>query len=214
MLREKYAAITADKVGRTSVSENAILLELDRAMGTQQRQPGAAAAAASTSQARLSPVQKVEREALKLLIQAPDLTADRMQELTPEHFTTPTYQKVFEVVRQSASAGTPTSQLVGAASDRGEQVQKLLAALAVEPPRSEGLPGPEFVAQVFLRLDEFALSRRIDDLRKELERLNPLKAQEQYELLFERLVDLEGARRRVRVAAEAGAIPAELPRSR
>jgi DNA primase len=206
VLQEKYAAITADRVGRTTVSENAVLLELQRIVGPR-------VAPEVGAPARVSPSQKVEREALKLLVQAPELVTDRLQDLTPEHFSTPTYQKVFEIVRQTAPNGLGPASLVASAAERGEHVQKLLAALAVEPPESEGPPRPEYAAQIFLRLEEFALSRRIDGVRKELERLNPLKAQDDYDSLFGRLVDLEGERRRVRVAAEAGEVEAELPRS-
>jgi hypothetical protein len=56
---------------------------------------------------------------------------------------------------------------------------------------------------VFLRLEEFSLKRRADAIRKELERVNPLKAPDEHERMFEQLVELEGARRRLRVAAEA-----------
>ena len=120
---------------------------------------------------------------------------------------------MFEIIRATAAEGLGPAALVASAAERGEHVQKLLAALAVEPSESEGSPSLEFAAQVFLRLEEFSLSRRIDGVRKELERLNPLKAQDDYDSLFGRLVDLEGARRRVRVAAEAGQVEAELPRS-
>jgi len=208
VLREKYAAMTADKVGRTTLSENAVLLELDRAApGRVQSDVGA--------HSRMSPPQKVEREALKLLVQAPELTAHRIAGLTPEHFSTPTYQKVFELVRQAAGQplGVDAGLLVGLAGERGAEVQKLLAALAVEPLESEGPAAGEYAGQVFLRLEEFALSRRIDGLRRELERLNPLKAESDYEVMFQRLVDLEGARRRVRVAAETGGAAVEMPQS-
>ena len=56
-------------------------------------------------------------------------------------------------------------------------------------------------------------------MRKQLERLNPLKDQSDYDGLFEQLVALEGARRRVRVAAEElepevadTAVPFRIPR--
>ena len=76
------------------------------------------------------------------------------------------------------------------------------AAAGWRPPAIGGEPTADYAEQVFLRLEEFALSRRIDVMRKQLERLNPLKDQTDYDALFEQLVALEGARRRVRVAAE------------
>jgi DNA primase len=87
------------------------------------------------------------------------------------------------------------------AQDRGDQLHKLMAALVYEP--TEGEPTRDYVDRVFLRLREFALSRQIEDTRKQLERLNPLRAQQEYDQMFEQLVALEGARRRVRAEAEA-----------
>jgi DNA primase len=202
VLRERYAALTADRIGRTGLSERAVLRELEMAMSgveaPQIREP-----------TRGSPAQKVEREALKLLVQAPELSTPRLPELTPEHFTTPTYQKAFELIRDAAVVQAGAASLMAGAQDRGEQVQKLVAALSVEPPESEGPPTAEYAAQIFLRLEEFSLSRRIDGVRRQLERLNPLKAEDDYDSLFERLVDLEGARRRVRVAAESREVVAD-----
>jgi DNA primase len=58
------------------------------------------------------------------------------------------------------------------------------------------------VEAVFLRLDEFGIRRQAEDLRKELQPLNPLKDRETYDALFKRLVAMEGERRRLREEAE------------
>jgi len=87
---------------------------------------------------------------------------------------------------------------------RGEQIGKLLAALAVEPITTVGDVTSEYVDQVFLRLEEFALKRQAEDIRKRLERLNPLKASEEYDVLYEQFVRLEGARRRLRGTGPEG----------
>ena len=73
-----------------------------------------------------------------------------------------------------------------------------LAALATEP--LEGDPTREYAERVALRLKEFELKRRIDHVRKDLERLNPIDDQPQYDTMFVELSKLEGARRRVRPA--------------
>jgi hypothetical protein len=51
-------------------------------------------------------------------------------------------------------------------------------------------------------LKEFDLKRRIDSVRKVLERLNPIENPQEYEPMFVELSRLEGARRRVREQAE------------
>ena len=198
--------ITADKVGRTTVSETAVLLEL------QRLRPGERSSGSEEDKGarRVPPWQRVEREALKLLIQAPRLCADRMLELGPDRFATPGYRAAFELIREGSARALGPSALVAMAHDRsrGEQLGKLLAALAVEPPQTVGEVAGPFVDQVFLRLEEFSLKRQADEIKRQLERLNPLKASEEYDELYERFVKLEGARRRIRAASEAvGSIP-------
>jgi DNA primase len=149
------------------------------------------------------PSQTVEREALKLLMQAPELCADRLPQLTPDHFATAGHRSAFELIRSGAGAGA--AALVGMAQEgtRGEQIGKLVAALAVEPLTTVGDASAEYANQVFLRLEEFALKRQAEEIRKRLERLNPLKASDEYDALYEQFVRLEGARRRVRAEAES-----------
>jgi len=201
VLREKYAVLTADKIGRTTVSENAVLLELQRA-----EEPADGSARQSV---RLSPQQKVEREALKLLLQAPELCSRRLPLLDAQEFMTPGYRRVFELIRQTGGAGESVSGLVGAALEgsRGEQTSKLIATLAVEPLETLGDPNNEYVERVFIRLEEFALTRRADEIRGRLERLNPLTAADEHRSLFEEFAGVEGARMRLREAYEAGGSP-------
>jgi len=154
----------------------------------------------------------VEREALKLLVQAPELCAGRMAELGPERFATPSYRAAFELISEASRSGQAPSPsaLVAMAQDRarGEQLGKLLAALAVEAPQTVGEVGGPFVDQVVLRLEEVSLKRQADEIKRQLERLNPLKASKEYDELYERFVKLEGARRRIRAASEAvGSVP-------
>ena len=60
----------------------------------------------------------------------------------------------------------------------------------------------EHAERIALRLKEFELKRRIDHVRNDLERLNPIDDQPQYDTMFVELSKLEGARRRVREQAE------------
>jgi DNA primase len=177
--RQEYARVLADAVG---VKVNEVLLDMERMAGAAGAGRG----------------QPAERAALKLLIQAPELCDPAAADIDAGRFATPAYQKVFDLVREA-----PPAALVSRAQERGETIQKLVAGLSVEALASGGEPTADYAHHVFLRLEEFELSRKIDVARKELERLNPLKAQAEYDSLFEQLVALEGARRRIRVAAEA-----------
>jgi DNA primase len=186
VLRERYAAVLADKVG---VSVNAVLLELDRSPDT----PGPAEVVAP---GRSSPAQRVEREALKLMVQAPELTSSMFDRMTVDHFTMATHQEAFELLRESR--GSPSSSIIGLAQERGERLSKLIARLAVDPLENVGDATEDYVRQVGLRLEEFLLDRRVNEARKQLERLNPLKAEEEYDRLSTDFAQLVGALRRIR----------------
>ncbi|MGH2572688.1 MAG: DNA primase [Actinomycetota bacterium] len=202
--RQEYARLLA---GRVSEPEISVMLELE------QMQSALAPRSAQTDGAhrsRLPPHQKVEREALKLLIQTPSLSGSKLPGLRVEHFAMPQHRTAFALLTQAAPApnGLETlapSDLVAMAQEhaRGDQIGKLIAALAVEPAETVGAVSQEYVDQVFLRLEEFCLKREADDIRKRLQRLNPLSASDEYDELYERFVKLEGARRRIRAAAEA-----------
>lgn len=206
--RQEYARMLAGKVGEPEIS---VMLELEQLFSPPTPTPSRQEATAARG--RVPPHQKVEREALKLLIQAPDLCRSRLAGVTAEHFAMPQHRTAFELVREmsadraTASAGDrhPAAALVSMAHERarGEQIGKLLAALAVEPAETLGDITPEYVEHIFLRLEEFALKREAEEIRGRLQRLNPLKASEEYDQLYERFVKLEGARRRIRAAAEA-----------
>jgi DNA primase len=200
--RQEYARLLAGKVG---VGESAVLLELDRFV---RAGPGGDAVRPREA-SRVPPGQKVEREALKLLIQSPELCAARIGSLQDDHFPTPGYRKAFDLIRRTPGPREESASglVARAQEERGEQLGNLVAALAVEPLEAGATPTGEYAEKVFLRLEEFSLSRRIDAMRKQLERLNPVTASSEYDPLFEQLVSLEGARRRVRMAAEAVVAP-------
>ena len=199
--RQEYAPLLAEGVG---VSVGSVLLEIERASAPGTGGPAPVAA-------RMPPAQKVEREALKLMVQAPEVCAPRLDGLGTDRFSTPGYRRAFELIldnRADLEAPDAARSLVAAAQERGEPLGRLLAALAVEPPETGVDSLHEYAERVFLRLDEFHLSRQIDAMRKQLERLNPMKVPGDYNAMFERLVGLEGARRRVRMAAESLRSPA------
>jgi DNA primase len=198
--RDEYARILAGAVGEP---ENAVLLQLDRMLRDSPE-----ATPARGGRGRISPAEEVEVEALKLLVQRPDLCTGRFASLGSDSFTKPTHRKVFEMIAEAwgkSSTEAGVSTLVSMAHERpgGDVLGRLLAALAVDPPKAGVEPDHEYAERIFLRLEEFSLKRRADVVRKELERLNPLKSRGDHEALFEQLLTLEGARRRARTAAEA-----------
>jgi DNA primase len=205
--QREYAGVLADRVG---VNVNEVLLDLDRLSRPDAANTGREAHPHVT---RVPKHQRVEREALKLMVQAPELCAETAADLRGEHFATPAYRKMFELIREAeAGPAAPGQESRGprssadlvarAQQDRGEQTGKLLAALAVEPLETEAGIAPDYPRQVFLRLDELVLKRKADEIRKLLQKVNPVKEPDQHRAMFEELIRLDAAARRARQAAE------------
>lgn len=201
--RANYARLVADRAGER---ESAVLEELRR-IAPGRGAPGRAAPAVSGRSAltRRSPAQKVEREAMKLIVQDPASSAGELDRVQADWFVTPGLRAAFELVRElRASGGRPVTAagLVAEAAERGGQLAKLMAALAVEPPEFEEDAGPGYARALFLRLEELAVVRRIDDLRHRLEAINPKVSPDAHSEMFQELIELESSRRRLRDAAE------------
>ena len=207
MLRAHYAGLLAQRAG---VAGRHVLEQLDRMVADRGAGPRARAGATANGMKattgresgagpRRSPRDRVEREALRLLIQAPLVCPVSALDLDPERFAAPSNRRVIDFLRDVAAdlSGGAAAAIVGRAQDRGEQMGRLVAALAVEATEADGDPTPEYAAAVFARLEEFHLGRQIDDLRTRLERLNPQKEAVAFEELFGRMVELLGRRRRL-----------------
>ncbi len=69
-------------------------------------------------------------------------------------------------------------------------------ALAVEPPRSSGVPSPSYVAANVFRLQELTAARGIADLKSRLQRTDP--EAEEHNRMFSELMRLENKRRALR----------------
>lgn len=197
--RDEYARLIAYKTREPERSVRQMLEQM-----TEGR--SGPATAGRRDGGRAAPDEDVEREILKLLIQAPALCAEWVLKVDSSRFSKATHRKAFELIVDSLQPnGYPAaaSELVSKAQERGgEPVARLVAAISVEPLKSPGDPTGDYVERLFLRLEEFSLKRQADVIRKQLERVNPLKMPADHESLFEELIALESARRKIRTAAE------------
>jgi DNA primase len=207
--REEYARVLAGKLGEP---ERSVMLQLERTLNEGRTEGTAGERRPSpptpvTRGTRLPPDEEVEREVLKLLLQAPNLCREWSDRITPDFFEKPTHRKAFELIAGSNGASHPNgsmSELLARAHEHGgEQLSRVVAAVAMEPPKSGGEPTRDYVERMMLRLEEFSLKRRADVVRKQLQKMNPVKSPDEYDRLFIDLAALEGARRRAREAAEA-----------
>jgi DNA primase len=193
VLRDRYTGVLADLA---DVTDTVVKRELERGgAGTQERR-GAQQAVTPKGEVR-SATRDVEKEALKVLAQIPDIATQVVEHIGPEHFSTERLRTAWELLR--ASAG----DAAGAASRATERgVPELLAEVAVEPLRGE--PTRRYVEQVAARLEELTLKRQMDTLRKRLERLNPVTDASDFDPLFTQLTDLTSRYRSAKARAGEG----------
>ena len=150
----------------------------------------------------------VEREALKLALQAPALAGPLFDAVGPVAYADPVHRTVREAV---AEAGGVCAGVAGAvwiervrdaATDLGAKA--MVSELAVEPLRVDGEPDPRYVDITLARLQRPAVERRIGELKSRLQRLNPVNAKDAYMSLAGELFSLEQQARALRERAAGG----------
>jgi hypothetical protein len=176
------------------VDESSVMLKLGPAPGA--RQPSRARRNAVSAPSGRSPVQdRVEREMLKLIARDADTYRTYANQLEEEHFQSEANRALL-----AALLACGGDLRAASASDQDEAMSNKLTQLALEP--VEGEPGLAYAAGVFARLKELSLQLRSDDLRRELQKLNPT-TDPGYEEMFGRLIAMDGELRRLREAAAA-----------
>jgi DNA primase len=177
--RSEYGHLLADLTG---VSEDSVRTALERRLGGHPEQ-------VAKTLRRLSARDRVEREMLRLLVRDRALFDEYAPQLSDDHVRTPAGRAALEGLREHSGdvgvlAGSDDPKVASAAS-----------ALAVEP--IEGEPTREYASHVFLRLQEFVLKAKSDELRIRLQKLNP-QTEAGYDELFHELVAVDGDLRRIR----------------
>jgi DNA primase len=143
----------------------------------------------------------VEREALKLAMQHPDLVGDRLDGVDAAAFWHPAYIALARAVAGaggcvSAASGPAWVEAVRGAAE-SEVVRSLAAELAVEPLLVAGAPTARYAAEQVAGVEEREVERRIADLRSRLQRTDAGAAEAQTAVLAE-IVGLEQRRRALR----------------
>jgi len=139
-----------------------------------------------------------EREALKAVVQHPQLVPDPPG-LDAGDFHHPWLRAVWEAVAavplpDSADAGW----LEGVQERAGEQARHVIARLVVEPLASAGEPDARLVSALLAHLQELTAARRIETVKSRLQRTNPVDQATDYNRMFGELVALEQHRRQLR----------------
>ncbi|HEU0102004.1 MAG TPA: DNA primase [Mycobacteriales bacterium] len=199
-LRPEYARRLSGWLGMDAETVLSRVAELTgetrapRQRGPAARRPADAAALA------------VEREALKLAVQVPVLVAPLFDAIDGQAWTDEPLRAVRELIgKVGGTSGTAGGESWVAALREAadeEPLRTLVTVLAVEPLHSDLEPDSRYAGAVLSRLQEFALSRRMAELKPQLQRINPAEEPERYGRAFAELVQLEQS---VRALRERGA---------
>lgn len=204
-LRDEYARRLAGWLG----------MEVEPVLERVRRGGGPAAAQREASQPRRrdaapapdprDPRLVVEREVAKLVVQRPALAGPLFDGLGEECFTSAAYAAIRAAVGKAGgaarSAGGPEWVARLADSAETDSVRELVTELAVEPLQAVDEADPRYADALLVRLEEMALTRRIEELKPRLQRLNPVDNAEEYNRMFGELIELERQKKGLRAKA-------------
>jgi len=152
-------------------------------------------------------VASVEREALKVALQAPQLAGTWVDALETEGFRSPAYIAVHRaiVAAGGAAAGLEDRAWLDAvlAACPDDAVRAVVHELAVEPSPIDEMD-TRYAQSVVARLLEIDASRRITDLKARLQRIEPASEPDTYQALFADVLALEQYRRGLREQVAGG----------
>jgi DNA primase len=195
-LRDEYARRLAGWVG--APDELAILDRVRKIARPSGSERPAQAAKNSRPDPR-DPALAVEREALKLAVQRPELVGAPFDDLDASAFTAAAYGDVREAIAKAG--GTSTARggeaWVGAVleASRDDLTRQLVTELVVEPVLLSVEPDARYGAAQLARLRIRALDGQIAEVKSRLQRVNPVERQTEYNRLFGELIGLEARRR-------------------
>ena len=175
--------------GWIRVDPDIIFVELEKTMrtGTTSRSSTGTILRRASGQVRL------EREALRLALQQQRVVKARMEDVSTDFFSVPAHRTIWAALLK----GTDPALLAETLED--DDARRIATQLAVEPVPLDGDIDDEAVERlaiaVFSRLKEFVLSREIEQLTPQLQRLNPVENPKEHDELFARLLELQRQKR-------------------
>ncbi len=185
-LRPEYARLVAGWLGlEVDIVTSAIKKSTTRSVPSQNLEP------AVQSEVNLrDPILMMEREVLKIKLQHPELAKDWAL-LEKNAFTYWAYHQLRTQLDQMPELNI--QKLLE--TSESEDIRALITELTVEPIRTDREISERYIAAIFARLREVALSRSIAEIKSTLQRLNPTENEAQYNETFGALVAMEAERR-------------------
>jgi DNA primase len=155
-----------------------------------------------------APLTIVEREALKLALQSPVLAGPMFDAITAADYAHPVHVAVRLAITEAGGLAAATAGAVWVEKVREActdlSAAALVSELAVEPMRLDGDLDPRYVAVTLARLQLASVSRRLQELKSRVQRLNPIKHKDEYLALAGELFSLEQHARALREQAVGG----------
>jgi DNA primase len=142
------------------------------------------------------PVLLLEREVLKVKLQAPEMLKN-WNEIEPNAFS----YWLYHALRQLLDANPDADTAALLAKAEIDDLKVLITELTVEPIRMDGELSNKYVVSVVAHLREVAITRSIADLKSRLQRLNPEENADEYNQSFAAIVAMEAAKRAQKVIA-------------
>ena len=202
-LRPEYERLLSGWLAMEVSAVSKAVFAAGRSQPRQEQRPVTPAMAGAESAAprlpRPDPRDKVaaaEREALKVVLQVPQLAGSWIDSLEPASFTAPAYRAGFDAVAKAGGAAAGLTDrawieaVLSAAPDDG--VRRVVLELAVEPLPKES-PDERYAAAVIARVLEVDAVRQIADVKASLAQTPPTDPS--YQQLFKDLLSLEAYRR-------------------
>lgn len=144
--------------------------------------------------------QAVQREVLKLALQAPELVAPAFDHYEADEFTAPAYAAVRAAIAAAGGvscdlAPTPNwvAEVRAAAPD--DTIRHMVTELAVESLHRTAEPDRAYADGNLVRLRVFSAERRIADAKSRLLRIDPVRDVDAYALVWQELTTLETYKR-------------------
>jgi DNA primase len=175
--------------GWIGVDPSIVFVELEKVMTTGFT----SRSATGTILRRASGQVRREQDALRLALQQQRVVKARMEEVSTDFFSVPEHKVIWSALLK----GTDPALLPETLED--EHARNIATQLAVEPIPLDGDLTDALIErnaiEVFSRLKEFVLSREIEQLTPQLQRLNPLESPKEHDELFAKLLELQRQKR-------------------
>ena len=141
-----------------------------------------------------------EREALKALIQFPQVAAAFAGDLAENDFTHPIGQELWRVIATLGLPAVEDPSWVARIAEAVEtdEARRILSVAAVQPLQAHESSTSAVVAATLVQLQARTVGRHISDVKSKLQRTNPVEQPDIYNRMFGELIALEEQHRSLR----------------